>query len=270
MAANRIKGITIELNGDTTGLDKALKGVNKEIKDTQNALRDVDKLLKLDPGNTDLLKQKQDLLKKAIEDTASKLQTEKEALEQLKQKSTTEDVTKEQQALEREIADTEQALKGLTDEYKEFGSVGGQKLQLVGKKIGEVGDKMQAVGEGLTKNVTLPIAAAGAGAVAAWKDVDSALDEVAKKTGATGQELEDIKQIVKDISTDIPTDFNTAAEAVGEVNTRFGVTGEKLEKLSTAYVKFAKINETDVTSAIDSSQKSSASSTLILNASIAF
>ena len=64
--ANRIKGITVEIGGDTTGLDKALKGVNNSIRTTQSSLRDVNRLLKLDPKNTTLLSQKQKLLKDAI------------------------------------------------------------------------------------------------------------------------------------------------------------------------------------------------------------
>lgn len=64
--ANRIKGITVEIGGDTTGLDKALKGVQSTLRTTQTSLRDVNKLLKLDPSNTELLSQKQRLLKDAI------------------------------------------------------------------------------------------------------------------------------------------------------------------------------------------------------------
>ena len=65
--ANRIKGITIEIGGDTTKLDKALAGTNKELGQTQKALKDVERLLKLDPGNTELLAQKQRLMAKSVE-----------------------------------------------------------------------------------------------------------------------------------------------------------------------------------------------------------
>ena len=82
MAANRIKGITVEINGDTTGLSKALSGVNKEIRSTQSQLRDVEKLLKLDPGNTELLAQKHKLLGQAVSETKEKLETLKTAQEQ--------------------------------------------------------------------------------------------------------------------------------------------------------------------------------------------
>ena len=73
--ASRIKGITVELNGDVTKLQSALKSVNGEIKNTQAQLKDVEKLLKLDPGNTELLAQKQKLLKDAIAETKEKLAT---------------------------------------------------------------------------------------------------------------------------------------------------------------------------------------------------
>ena len=73
--ASRIKGITIQLDGDATGLDKALSGVNKHLNTTQSALKDVDRLLKLDPSNTELLSQKQRLLGEAVADTEKKLET---------------------------------------------------------------------------------------------------------------------------------------------------------------------------------------------------
>ena len=127
--ANRIKGITIEIDGNTTKLQSALKAVNNDINQTQRALKDVDKLLKLDPTNTTLLTQKQDLLKKAIQDTESKLKQEKAALDQLQEGNSTGELTQEQQALEREIIDTEQQLKSLKKEYNDFGSVGSQQMK---------------------------------------------------------------------------------------------------------------------------------------------
>ena len=80
--ASRIKGITVEIGGSTTGLEKALSGVNKKINTTQAELRDVEKLLKLDPKNTVLLQQKQELLAKSVEDTKEKLDSLKKANEQ--------------------------------------------------------------------------------------------------------------------------------------------------------------------------------------------
>ena len=80
--ASRIQGITVEIGGDTTKLSSALSGVNKEIKNTQTQLKDVEKLLKLDPSNTELVTQKQKRLKDAIAQTKEKLETLKLAAEQ--------------------------------------------------------------------------------------------------------------------------------------------------------------------------------------------
>ncbi len=118
MAANRIKGITIEIGGDTTQLNKALEGTNKTLRDTQADLRDVQKLLKLDPGNIELLKQKQELLGKSVDATKEKLEKEKEALRQMKESGDTEKNQRAQDALQREIVETENELKKLEKQYK--------------------------------------------------------------------------------------------------------------------------------------------------------
>ena len=105
--ANRIKGITVEIGGDTTKLSKALEGVNKTIKNTQTQLKDVEKLLKLDPTNTELLSQKQRLLADSITATKDKLATLKTAAEQANQALTNGEISQEQyDALQREIVET--------------------------------------------------------------------------------------------------------------------------------------------------------------------
>lgn len=108
--ASRIAGITIEIGGDTSNLQKSLKGVDSSIRQTQNALKDVNKLLKLDPTNTDLLKQKQTLLKQAVEQTKERLDKLKEAQAQM-DAAGVDKASAEYQALQREIIETEQALK---------------------------------------------------------------------------------------------------------------------------------------------------------------
>ena len=256
MAAGRnIKGITIEIGGDTTGLDKALKGTQTELNKTQASLRDVDKLLKLNPGNVELLTQKQGYLTTAIEDTKKKLDTEKEALRQMKENNTTGEVTEQQKALEREILATEGQLESLEGEYKTFGSVASQQIKEVGGKMQEAGKKISEVGKGLTMGVTAPIAGVAAASVTAWKEVDEAMDTVTTKTGASGEALKAMQESAKNLAKEIPTDFQSAADAVGEVNTRFGLTGDALESLSGKYVKFAQLNGVDVTTAVDKTQK---------------
>ena len=254
MAAN-IKGITIEINGNTTPLQKELSKVNKSLKDTQRQLKDVDKLLKLDPKNTTLLQQKQDLLRKSIEDTKSKLDTEREALKQLQAQDKTDEVTKQMNELERQIVSDEQALKSAQKQLKEFGAVGTQQAKVVGEQMQKAGKAMQDVGSNLTTHVTAPIVAAGGAAMAAFNEVDKGYDIVIKKTGAAGDAAQEMYDIVDNLATSIPTDFETAGEAVGEVNTRFGLTGDALEELSEQFIKFAKLNDTDVSTSIDEVQK---------------
>lgn len=112
--ADRVKGITVVLGGDTTGLSKALSGVNKDIGNTQKQLKDVERLLKLDPTNTQLLEQKQRLLGDAIGETKEKLDALKEAEKQVQSQFQRGEVSRQQyDALEREIADTEIALRNL-------------------------------------------------------------------------------------------------------------------------------------------------------------
>ena len=118
-----------------------------------------------------------------------------------------------------------------------------------------MGKSMTSAGGTLTKGLTVPLTAVGAAAVASWKSVDEGLDTIVQKTGASGEALDSMSEIMKNLTTTIPTDFATAGAAIGEVNTRFGVTGEELEKLSGQFVKFAKINGTDVTTSVDTVQK---------------
>jgi len=124
-----------------------------------------------------------------------------------------------------------------------------------GKAAGKsLGEGMSSVGGALTKGVTAPIMGIGAAAVAAWKDVDEGLDTIVQKTGASGEAMDEMHGILNNITSSIPTDFATAGAAIGEVNTRFGVTGQELEDLSAQFLKFAQLNNTDVSGSIDSVQ----------------
>ena len=252
MASGRIKGITIELNGDASGLNDALEKVDSSLSKTQRNLNDVKRLLKLDPTNTELLAQKQKLLSSAISDTKERLKTLREADKQAKEQLANGEIGQEQyDALQREIIETEQKLKSLEKQAKQIPN----SFQIAGQKISEVGAKVTDVGKGMTKNITAPIVAVGTASVAAFNEVDEGMDIIIQKTGATGDALEEMEAIAKNMATTIPTSFETAGTAVGEVNTRFGLTGDALEELSTKFVKFADLNGTDVSNSIDQVQK---------------
>ena len=119
--ANRIKGITVEIGGDTTKLSKALEGVNKTIKNTQTQLKDVEKLLKLDPTNTEFLAQKQSLLTNAVSATSEKLDALRSAAQQAYTQLQDGRITQQQfDALQREIIDTEQSLHDYQRQLEEL------------------------------------------------------------------------------------------------------------------------------------------------------
>lgn len=254
MASGRIKGITIEIGGDTTQLDKSLRTVDKSIRSTQADLRDVNKLLKFDPKNTELLSQKQELLGKAVDETATRLEALKDAQAQM-DASGVDKNSDQYKGLQREIIATEQNLKRLKDEQKDFGNVASQVLKQAGKEVSDYGAKIKGVGDSMTKSVTAPIVAIGTASLAAWGQVDEGLDIVVQKTGATGDALAGMQDSVKNIANTIPTSFAAAGEAVGEVNTRFGLTGDALEDLSTQFIKFSEINGTGLTASVDAAQK---------------
>ena len=185
MGARRIAGITVEIGGDTTKLTTALKDVDKALSTTQSSLRDVNKLLKLDPGNTELLAQKHRLLGEAVSETKEKLATLKTAAEQANQALANGEITQSQyDALQREIIETEQKLKDL-ERQAENSSVALQKIGQVGDKLQAVGDKVSGVGEDLTKSVTVPLAGLGTAAVATAANFESSMSQVQATMGIT-------------------------------------------------------------------------------------
>ena len=193
--AGRIAGITIEIGGNTTPLQKALSDVNKSIKDTQKQLKDVDKLLKIDPSNIELLRQKQDLLNKAVNDTKDKLDKEREALRQLSEQDQTPEVTDKMNQLKRAIIEDEQALDSLKSQQKEFGSVAAQAIAAAGREVQAFGDKIQDVGKKLQ-----PISAASGGFAAGmiglgYNSITAAddLNTLSKQTGISTDSLQKMK-----------------------------------------------------------------------------
>ena len=256
--ADRIKGITIEIDGDSKGLSQALKGVNKDIKSTQTQLKDVEKLLKLDPHNVTLLGQKMKMLQTEIGQTKDKLSQLKSVSEEMEKGLKNGTVTAEQyDAWQREIIETENNLKDLEEQLKKVPTASEAMISKVaddmdklGQKTSQVGDKISGIGDALMP-VTAGITALGTASVKAWQDVDNALDTIIAKTGASGEKLEEMKDIVNDIAVTIPSDFETISASVAEVSTRFGASGQQLEDLSTLFIEFAKLNNTDVAGSID-------------------
>lgn len=133
------------------------------------------------------------------------------------------------------------------------GAVGAQ-FDAVASKIDSISSKIGDLGGKLSAGVTAPIVGIGAASMKVFSEVDGGLDTIIKKTGATGDALKEMEDIAKNIATSIPTSFDAAGNAVGEVNTRFGLTGQELEDLSAKFIKFADLNGSDVSTSIDNVQ----------------
>ena len=213
MAASRIKGITIEIGGDTTKLQTALKGVNTEIRNTQQQLKDVEKLLKLDPGNTELLAQKQKLLKDAVQETKEKLETLKTAAEQANTALANGDISQSQyDALQREIIETEKELERLEQQANQSATAL-QKIAADGEKLKTMGDNVSAVGQKFLP-VTAGVTALGTAAVKTAADFDSAMSKVAAVSGATGEEFDKLKAKAREMGSKTKFSASEAAEAM--------------------------------------------------------
>ena len=211
--ANRIKGITVEIGGDTTGLDKALKSVNSSIKTTQSSLKDVNRLLKLDPKNTELLSQKQKLLKDAIGATKEKLDSLKQAQEQAKQQLENGDLGQDKyDALQREIVETEQELQRLQQEAEKANSTL-SKIDAVGQKMETVGNSIAGAGKKMMP-VTLAIGGVGTAAVKTAADFDTAMSQVAAVSGATGEDFDKLRAKAREMGSKTKFSASEAAEAM--------------------------------------------------------
>ena len=225
--ASRIKGITVEIGGDTTGLEKALKGVNSSIKTTQSALKDVERLLKLDPTNTELLTQKQKLLKDAIASTSEKMETLKEAQKQAKEQLERGELGQDKyDALQREIVETEQELKRLQEQAATT-SVTLEKIAAAGDKFEKAGDSITNAGKQISV-ASAAVTGLGVAAVNTAADFDSAMANVAAISGATGDDLQALRDKAREMGEKTKFSASEAADAMSYMAMAGWKTGDML------------------------------------------
>lgn len=211
----QIKGITIEIDGKTTGLTKALKSANAEIKSTQSNLKAMEKALKLDPKNVDLLKAKQNALNEVIKETKEKLDMEKQAAESAKKELELGNITQgEYDALQAEIVTTTKNLEDLEKQARQSASVLGSQMQAagahikevgnniseLGEKVTGVGDKVSALGGKMTATITMPVVAGGTAAVKEATDYSSALAKLSTIADTTQTPIDDLDSSIMALS----------------------------------------------------------------------
>lgn len=247
--ASRIQGITVEIGGDTTKLTTALKGVNSEIRNTQSQLRDVEKLLKLDPGNTELLSQKQRLLNEEVQATKEKLEALKTASEQANAALEEGTISKDQYAaLQREIIATEQALEDLEEQAGQS-AVALQKIANAGESLKSAGDKVTDVGKKMSV-VSAGIVAAGTASTKAALDFEDAMAKVSTIADAAEVPIDELEKAILDLSNQTGISSTEIADNVYNAISAGQSTGDAVNFVANS-TKLAKAGFADAGDALD-------------------
>lgn len=216
--AKNIKGITVEIGGDTTKLGKAIQSVDQDTRGLQKELRGVNTLLKYDPKNVTLLQQKQELLTKSVEGTREKLNTLKDAQVQVQEQFDKGEITEEQyRDFQREIAFTEQKLKTyetqLGEVSKEHRTLE-QSLDMTSEKMKKVGGTMQDVGGEMTKKLSVPLLAIAGLATKVGIDFEKSMSEVQAVSGATEEQMIALEASAREAGATTDKSASESAEAL--------------------------------------------------------
>ena len=212
--AGTIKGIIVEIGGDTSGLQKALRNVNTATSSLTKELRGINSLLKLDPSNTELLSQKQEVLAENIDQASKKLEELRKIQEMANQDM--EKISPENyRNLQREIINTENKLKNLQVQASKWTSAG-ESLEAFGNKVTNISNKVDNLGSTLTTSLTLPVLAIGTAAVTTGNDFEAQMSRVQAIAGATKEELELLTNQAIDLGAE--TSFSATEAAAGMEN----------------------------------------------------
>jgi phage-related minor tail protein len=251
MAAETIKGITISIGGDTTGLQTAIADVNKKSRDLASELKQVEKLLKMDPGNTELLAQKQKLLAEAVDNTKEKLERLHKAQEQVNEQFAKGEISEGQyRAFQRELVKTKSELEKFEQKLDEAGQAStemgadldkaGRKLDELGEHARSAGDKLKNIGSTMSTGITAPITGA---LVLATEGSEEFREELAKlETNAqmAGQGMEELDTAMKEMYA-VTGELDSNVEGLSNILAA-GFKGEQLtamvDQLAGAAIKF--------------------------------
>lgn len=249
--AETIKGINVVIGAETTGLQAALSDVNKKSRDLQSELYKVEKLLKLDPTNTELMAQKQKLLADAVENTKDKLDRMRAAQEQVNKQFEKGEISEGQyRAFQREIIKTEQELKKLEKNLGDAGKASiemrtdvdkaGSKLDELGDKSTKVGEKLKSVGETMTVGVTAPIVAGFALATEGTEEFRSRLAVLETNAQMAGQNMGILHDAMRQMQG-VTGELDSNVEGLSNILAA-GFKGEQLtalvDQLAGASIKF--------------------------------
>ena len=255
--SNDLKSVGLSFKADgAVDFKKSLSEVNNAVNENRSAFKLAKSEWDKGTSSAEKLRATQEYLQNQTEAYTAKVDRLTEILKAQESAEVRDEaaISKTRQQLDNAKASLNNYKSGLEDVNEKLKS-GAATLEDYSKKVKDFSDKTGQIGSSLNKNVTAPVAAAAGGVMAAWSQVDEGMDIIVQKTGATGDALEEMQTSARNIAKSIPTDFTTAGSAVGEVNTRFHSTGKELEDLSKKFVEFSTLNDTDVSSSIDSVQK---------------
>lgn len=213
--ATNIKGLTVEIGADTSKLEAAFRSAENSIKSTESQLRDLNKALKLDPGNTDLLADKQKALANEVSATKDKLAQLQEAQKMMDAEGVDKNSTAYQN-LQTEIDITKAKVKDLEEQYDKFGSVSAQKIAAVGEDVKDAGEKISDVGAAITP-VSAGVAAIGVAGLKVATDFEEGMAKVKAITGATGEDFDALRDKAIELGADTAFSSSEVADAMTEM-----------------------------------------------------
>lgn len=265
--AKKISGITIAIGADTTGVTNGLKDIGKQSNSVNSELRDVERLLKLNPNNVELVAQKQQLLSKQVELTTKKLDGLKGAQTDVERQFKSGDIGEEQyRAFQREVVATEGRLDHYKQSLKDVESSSGEAgnaTKGLGGKFDELGQSVEDVGEAVKGGVLMEAAdhlsvvgdklkEFSGSAQEAFSDVDEGMDKITTTTGKASDEFKtQFDNIISSMAVD---SFEDVGSALGTLSAQFDMSGDTLEKNSKLALQYANINDTDVKTSIESAK----------------
>ncbi len=250
MSRGTIRGITVKIDGETTGLQAAMKDVNQEAANISKELRKIEDMLKFNPKDTELLAQKQKLLADRVENTSDKLETLKKAQAEVNEQFKKGEISEAQhRAFQRELIKTESQLRNFqkqlrqanieADEFKQRMDKAAKSLESAGRQMGDMGSK-------LSKLLTVPLTAMAGLAGKIGADVQVVMSDIGKATGATGKELDRLKGSFEEIAKSVPQDMQASAQATATWYRQLGKADEVLEAIVQQSMDFARANKEDV------------------------
>jgi len=250
--ADEMKKVGIVFKADgSVNFQKTLKEVNQSINENRSAFKLAQSEWDKCTSAVDKLRTRQEYLANQTEAYGQKV---KELTDILKQQEDAENrdeaaISKTREQLNNAQSSLNYYQQGLEEVNKELES-GVAKFQDYAKKVEETGEKFENAGKSLTKNVTAPILAVGTAAGVAWKKLDEAYDNIAAGTGATGEALQELQDSFDNVYGNFKFESASASSAIADINTRFGYVGDTLEECTIKFLKFAEVNNADVSTAI--------------------